>query len=119
MDPTPPDVAELRSLIEASRRAVVFTGAGISTESGIPDFRGPTGFWTRTKPITFQDFVSSAAARREAWRRKFENEPVMRAARPNRGHRAVARLVREGKAPAVITQNINACTKPPASRRPR
>ena len=102
-----PDVAELRRLIEASRRAVVFTGAGISTESGIPDFRGPTGFWARTKPITFQDFVSSAAARREAWRRKFENEPVMRAAKPNRGHRAVARLVRGGKASAVITQNID------------
>ncbi|MBD0274941.1 MAG: Sir2 family NAD-dependent protein deacetylase [Acetobacteraceae bacterium] len=102
-----PDVAELRRLIEASRRAVVFTGAGISTESGIPDFRGPTGFWARTKPITFQDFVSSAAARREAWRRKFENEPVMRAAEPNRGHRAVARLVREGKASVVITQNID------------
>ena len=102
-----PDVAELRRLIEASRRAVVFTGAGISTESGIPDFRSPTGIWARMKPVYFQDFVSSAATRREAWRRKFENEPVMRAAEPNRGHRAVARLVREGKAAAVITQNID------------
>ncbi len=102
-----PDVAELRRLIEASKRAVVFTGAGISTESGIPDFRSPTGIWARMKPVSFQDFVSSAATRREAWRRKFENEPVMRAAKPNRGHRAVARLVREGKASAVITQNID------------
>jgi NAD-dependent deacetylase len=101
------DVADLRRLIESSRRAVVFTGAGISTESGIPDFRSPTGIWARMKPVTFQDYVSSAAARREAWRRKFENEPVMRAAEPNRGHRAVARLVREGKVSSVITQNID------------
>jgi NAD-dependent deacetylase len=101
------DVAELRRLIHESKRAVVFTGAGISTESGIPDFRSPTGIWARMKPIDFQDFVASAAMRREAWRRKFASEPVMRAAEPNRGHRAVARLVREGKASAVITQNID------------
>ena len=101
------DVARLRRLIEASTRAVVFTGAGISTESGIPDFRSPTGMWARTKPILFEDYVASADMRREAWRRKFDGEPVMRAAEPNRGHRAVARLVREGKASAVITQNID------------
>jgi NAD-dependent deacetylase len=102
-----PGAAELRRLIEASKLAVVFTGAGISTESGIPDFRSPTGIWARMKPIDFRDYVASAAARREAWGRKFANEPVMRAAEPNRGHRAVARLVRGGKASAVITQNID------------
>lgn len=101
------DVAGLRRLIEASKRTVVFTGAGISTESGIPDFRSPTGIWARMKPIPFGDFVASAEMRREAWRRKFASEPVMRAAEPNRGHRAVARLVREGKASAVVTQNID------------
>jgi NAD-dependent deacetylase len=101
------DVQELRRLIAAARRAVVFTGAGISTESGIPDFRSPTGIWARMKPILFQDYVASAEARHEAWRRKFEAEPVMRAAEPNRGHRAVARLVREGKVGAVVTQNID------------
>ena len=106
MDLTP-DVAALRRLIQSSRRAVVFTGAGISTESGIPDFRSPTGIWARMKPIDFRDYVASAAARRDAWGRKFANEPVMRAAEPNRGHRAVARLVRGGKASAVITQNID------------
>jgi NAD-dependent deacetylase len=101
------DIAELRRMIAASRRAVVFTGAGISTESGIPDFRSPIGIWAQMKPILFQDFLASAAMRREAWRRKFASEPVMRAAEPNRGHRAVARLLREGKAAAVITQNID------------
>jgi NAD-dependent deacetylase len=101
------DIAALRRMIEAARRAVVFTGAGISTESGIPDFRSPTGIWARIKPIMFQDYLASAAARREAWRRRFEGDPVMRAAEPNRGHRAVARLVREGKVSAVVTQNID------------
>ncbi|CAA9259685.1 MAG: NAD-dependent protein deacetylase of SIR2 family [uncultured Acetobacteraceae bacterium] len=74
MDLTP-DVAALRRLIQSSRRAVVFTGAGISTESGIPDFRSPTGIWARMKPIDFRDYVASAAARRDAWGRKFANDP--------------------------------------------
>lgn len=106
MDPTR-DIAALRQMLDAARRVVVFTGAGISTESGIPDFRGPGGTWSRVQPILFQDFLASAEARREAWRRRFESEPVMRAAQPNRGHRAVALLVRQGKASAVITQNID------------
>ncbi|WP_211845542.1 SIR2 family NAD-dependent protein deacylase [Neoroseomonas eburnea] len=101
------DAATLRQMLDSARRVVVFTGAGISTESGIPDFRGPGGTWARVQPIMFQDFVSSAEARREAWRRRFDSEPVMRAAQPNRGHRAVALLVRQGKASAVITQNID------------
>ncbi|NKE19092.1 NAD-dependent deacetylase [Roseomonas oryzicola] len=94
-------------MIEEARRIVVFTGAGISTESGIPDFRGPNGTWARVKPIMFQDFVASPAARREAWRRRFDGDATMRAAQPNRGHRAVALLVRQGKASSVITQNID------------
>jgi NAD-dependent deacetylase len=101
------DVAALKRLLDAARRVVVFTGAGISTESGIPDFRSPTGIWTRMKPIMFEDYVASAEVRREGWRRKFENHHVLAAAEPNRGHRAVARLVREGKCSAVITQNID------------
>ncbi len=101
------EIAALRRMIEQSRRVVFFTGAGISTESGIPDFRGPSGVWKAMQPIMFQDYISSASMRREAWRRKFAADPVMRAAEPNRGHRAVARLVREGKASAVITQNID------------
>lgn len=100
-------IAQLERLIAAARRAVVFTGAGISTESGIPDFRSPGGIWTKMAPIDFQDFMVSEEARRETWRRKFATDPMMRAARPNRGHRAVAELVRRGKAATVITQNID------------
>jgi NAD-dependent deacetylase len=102
-----PDIAALTRLIETARRAVVFTGAGISTESGIPDFRSPGGIWTRMAPIDFAAFLASEEARRETWRRRFAMEETFRAARPNRGHRAVAALVRRGKAAAVITQNID------------
>ena len=101
------DLAELRRLIDAAGRVVVFTGAGISTESGIPDFRSPGGVWSRMKPIYFQEFVASEEARVQSWRRKFESDPVMRAATPNRGHRAVASLVERGKVSHVVTQNID------------
>lgn len=101
------DLAELRRLIGVSRRAVVFTGAGISTESGIPDFRSPGGVWTRHAPIDFDAFMASEEARREAWRRKFATDPMIREAKPNRGHRAVAELVRRDKVASVITQNID------------
>jgi NAD-dependent deacetylase len=101
------ETRELRRLLEASRRAVVFTGAGISTESGIPDFRSPGGVWTKYAPIYFDDFVRSEEARREAWRRKFAMEEYFGAARPNRGHRAIAELVGRGAVASVITQNID------------
>ena len=100
-------LAALARLITAARRAVVFTGAGISTESGIPDFRSPGGLWTKQVPIDFDSFLESEAARIESWRRRFESEAIFRAARPNRGHRAVAELVRRGKVATVITQNID------------
>lgn len=101
------EVAALARLIDAADRIVVFTGAGISTESGIPDFRSPGGVWTKQVPIEFADFMRSDKARRETWRRRFDMEPVLRKAAPNRGHRAVAELIRSGKAAAVITQNID------------
>jgi NAD-dependent deacetylase len=97
----------LSSLLERCRRAVVFTGAGISTESGIPDFRSPTGMWAKTTPVYFQDFVASEDARRRAWRQKLEVQRDMKVAKPNRGHRAVAELVRQEKVVSVITQNID------------
>lgn len=100
-------VDELRRMIADAKAIVAFTGAGISTESGIPDFRSPGGFWTKYKPIDFNEFLSSAEARREAWRRKFATEPAMRKATPNAGHRALARLVEQRRMPAVITQNID------------
>ena len=100
-------IDKLRRLLDASRRAVVFTGAGISTESGIPDFRSPGGFWSTHRPIDFQDFLAREEMRREAWRRKLAFEKAFHAAQPNRGHRAIAHLVRQGKASSVITQNID------------
>jgi NAD-dependent deacetylase len=105
--PIDQELADLAEAISQSRRAVVFTGAGISTESGIPDFRSPGGIWTRMAPIDFGDFLASEEARRETWRRRFAMDETFRAAAPNRGHRAVAELVRRGKVAAVITQNID------------
>jgi len=102
-----PDIAALAEAIGAARRAVVFTGAGISTESGIPDFRSPGGIWTRMAPIDFADFLASEEARRETWRRRFTMEETLGAALPNRGHRAVAELVRRGTVAAIVTQNID------------
>ena len=101
------EIAQFRSLIEEGRKAVVFTGAGISTESGIPDFRSPGGIWSKYQPIEFQDFVASEEMRREAWRRKFATDAVMKKAEPNKGHLAVAKLVQIGKVTSVITQNID------------
>jgi NAD-dependent deacetylase len=101
------EITVLAEAIARARRAVVFTGAGISTESGIPDFRSPGGIWTRMAPIDFSDFLASEEARRETFRRRFAMEETFREARPNRGHRAVAELVRRGTAAAVITQNID------------
>ncbi len=101
------ELTEFARMIEEAERVVVFTGAGISTESGIPDFRSPGGIWTKVTPIDFSDFMRSHDARRETWRRRFEMEPILRQARPNRGHVAVAELIRCGKATSVITQNID------------
>jgi len=101
------DVDELKRMIGEAKRIVAFTGAGISTESGIPDFRSPGGIWTKYRPIEFQDFLASEEMRRESWRRKFATDATMRAATPNAGHRALARLVENGRMLAVITQNID------------
>jgi len=94
-------------MLRAAKHAVVFTGAGISTESGIPDFRSPGGLWTQMAPIYFDDFVHSPEMRREAWRRRFAMEEMFASAKPNAGHLAVADLVRRGTVTHVITQNID------------
>jgi NAD-dependent deacetylase len=98
---------DLKRLFDDAKRIVGFTGAGISTESGIPDFRSPGGIWTRYQPIQFQDFMASEEMRRESWRRKFATDEVMRKATPNAGHRAMARLIETGKMSAIITQNVD------------
>src|SRR3954465_5184687 len=100
-------VNQLGDMIAASTAIVPFTGAGISTECGIPDFRSPGGLWTRNRPIPYDEFVASQEARDEAWRRRFGMEPTFAAATPGRGHRALSSLYRAGKIPAIITQNID------------
>ena len=100
-------IERLGELFAQSRRSVAFTGAGISTECGIPDFRSPGGLWTNNHPIPFDEFLASQEMRNEAWRRKFALEDQFRAAKPGRGHRALARLVHTNKLSAIITQNVD------------
>ncbi|MBR0937283.1 Sir2 family NAD-dependent protein deacetylase [Bradyrhizobium jicamae] len=100
-------VEQLGNMIAEASSIVPFTGAGISTECGIPDFRSPGGIWTRNRPIPFDEFVASQDARDESWRRRFAMEPTFAAARPGRGHRALASLYRAGKVPGIVTQNID------------
>jgi NAD-dependent deacetylase len=102
-----PDIAELARLLRQARRGVVFTGAGISTESGIPDFRSPGGIWTKMMPVQFQDYIADPQARLVSWERRFEMEETWNAVKPNMGHLAVAELMRLGHVRAVITQNID------------
>jgi len=107
MEKTARAAADLAALIGEAERAVVFTGAGISTESGIPDFRSPGGVWSRMSPIYFQEFVGDEAKRIEAWTRTFSGRAGWTGAKPNAGHNAVAALVAAGKVAAVITQNVD------------
>jgi len=104
-------IDELKRMLDESSRAMVFTGAGISTESGIPDFRSPGGIWEKHRPIYFQEFISSEDARRRYWRQGIAiRQSIWESGivpEPNRGHRAVAELVRRGTVSSVITQNID------------
>ena len=99
-------IARLRELVDASEVIVPFTGAGISTECGIPDFRSPDGIWTKMRPIDFSDFLASQAARDESWRRRFAMEESFSGAAPGRGHKALASLYRVGKSPGVVLCKI-------------
>lgn len=101
------DAETLADILNASSRAIVFTGAGISTESGIPDFRSPGGVWSKMKPIYYQEFVRSRDMRREAWNRVYNKTAGWTGAAPNQGHYAVSELVEAGKVSSVITQNVD------------
>lgn len=97
----------LTDLIAGARRILVFTGAGISTASGIPDYRGPQGVWKTRRPVFYQDFMRSAEARRTYWRQKWEDHADFGAAQPNAVHRAVVDLERANKVEMVVTQNVD------------
>ena len=99
--------ATIVDYIRAATNALIFTGAGISTGSGIPDFRGPQGVWTRRQPVYFQDFMTSEAARIEHWDYKLEGRDTFRDAQPNAVHQAIVALEHAGKICAVVTQNID------------
>ena len=98
---------DLKRRIGESARIVGFTGAGISTESGISDYRGSGGIWTRYRVVTFQEFLTSDSARNEYWLRKADVWPSIRDAEPNAGHKTFTELYRQGKLLGVITQNID------------
>jgi len=98
---------DLKALINNAERIVAFTGAGISTESGIPDFRSPGGVWEKNQPIEFSEFMASKEMRRESWRRRIRSDGVFTQSKPNSGHLALAELVKRGKSDRLITQNVD------------
>lgn len=101
------DEAQLAEWIRDARRAIAFTGAGISTESGIPDFRSPGGIWARSIPVYYDDFLASSEARYEYWRQKSVAHRDFVAAQPNVGHRVLARWESAGLIRSLVTQNID------------
>ena len=98
---------ELAALIAKSRRILAFTGAGLSTGSGIPDFRGPQGVWTKRAPVYFQEFMASEEARVDYWELKLEGYAAVRDAKPNAAHRALVELERRGQLECLVTQNVD------------
>ncbi len=101
------DLTKFIAHLKAAHKVLLFTGAGISTGSGIPDFRGPQGVWKRRQPVYYHDFMRSEAARIEHWDYKAEGWEGFRDARPNATHETIAHLERAGKVEAVVTQNID------------
>lgn len=100
-------IARLAALLRSTQRLLVFTGAGISTASGIPDYRGPQGVWNTRRPVYYQDFMARSEARAEYWRQKAEDREAFGSAEPNAVHRAIVDLERSGKVDLVVTQNVD------------
>ncbi len=115
--PRADSIETLAGWLRAATSAVAFTGAGVSTESGIPDFRSPGGVWSRFRPVYYQDFVTSREARVRYWRMRCALYREFAGARPNDGHRALAELERRGALQAVVTQNIDGLHQDAGSRR--
>jgi NAD-dependent deacetylase len=107
MAATADTVDQLARLLRDHERTLVFTGAGISTASGIPDYRGPKGVWKTRRPVYYQDFMTSAAARREYWQQKSEDHGAFGAAEPNSVHLAIVDLEEAGRVEMVVTQNVD------------
>ncbi len=100
-------IEALATLLADHRRILVFTGAGISTASGIPDYRGPQGVWQTRRPVYYQDFMASAQARKDYWQQKSEDATAFGAAQPNDVHAAIVALERAGRVEMVVTQNVD------------
>lgn len=111
------ELDQIAQWIRSARSVIAFTGAGISTESGIPDFRSPGGIWSQSQPVLYQDFVASAEARHEYWRQKSIAHRDFAACEPNVGHRTLAHWEQQGRLKAVITQNIDGLHQAAGSRR--
>lgn len=109
-------IEQLSQWVTEASRGVAFTGAGISTESGIPDFRSPDGVWARYQPVYFDEFMASADARYEYWRQKCEGHRDFAMAKPNAGHRVLAKWEAAGLFLAVVTQNIDGLHQDAGSR---
>jgi len=107
MADTSDQTALLAAWLDEAKSGIAFTGAGISTESGIPDFRSPGGLWSKNQPIEFQDFLDSPEARKESWRRRFAIEDTFAAARPTLGHQVLADYLAAGALSHIVTQNID------------
>jgi NAD-dependent deacetylase len=102
---------EFAARIKQSDKLVFFTGAGISTESGVPDFRSPGGVWTKYQPVLFQDFLASEAARVQHWQLKKATYELFKTVKPNIGHHAICEFERRGQLLGLITQNIDGLHK--------
>jgi len=101
------DLEKARDLVKRSKRILVFTGAGVSTGSGIPDYRGPDGVWLKREPVLYQEFIASTKAKVDYWKYKADTFPAFKAAVPNAAHKAVVALEKAGKLLALVTQNID------------